>query len=358
MGNSRAEEHRQAYVRQAARRRFLIKTLGLGAVGLAAGGAAAWTKTELDGAATAGSSLAQLRLQLDSALAAKKSLESSYTALQGQAGQWQTQLTAANTQNAQLASSLQSTQQEAADLRTQLASLQAAFDNTSARLARTNELVGLYDQLEAAGLDGVVQNGLASFAGVLAGLVGPSHLLRGGVESARGLLSGFEAVLPDFRGAMAWLGDNVVKLKVGLWSVENSAQETVNSAAAGIAAAFAGFAGFIIDHLPFNIGDRVRATLSATLSVLANATSLADSAGDQVLLKISKHVDDGPQSWNKTLVAPLRDNTLAAADQVLTALNDTGGAYKASLETPAASAIEKRRVVREAIAAHRAAHGI
>jgi molecular chaperone GrpE (heat shock protein) len=358
MGNSRAEEHRQAYLRQVARRRFFIKTLGLGAAGLVAGGAAAWTKSELEVASTAGASLADMKLQLENALAARSAAEQSYAALQTQSAEWQVQLTAANNQNAQLSSSLASVQSEAANLRSQLASLQSALDSANARLARSTELISLYDQLEAAGLDGLVQNGMASVSGVMAGLLGTSEALRGGVESARSLLSNFESTLPDFQGAMQWLGEHVVRLKAGLWTVESSAQQTVNSALTGIAAAFSGFAGFIIDNLPFNIGRQVRNTLSATQSVLANLTQMTDNAGDQVLLKISRHVDDSPQGWKQSLVGPLRSRTLAAADEVVSASHTASSTYQSSLETPAGPVLERRRQLREQIASHRAAHGL
>jgi hypothetical protein len=358
MSKNKAEDHRRAYMRQSASRRLFIKTLGLGAAGLAAGGAAAWTKSELDVAATAGTSLSSMQQQLSQTSTEYSTLQSMYASLQAQSSGLQTQLSAASAHNSQLSSSLVVSQNETAELRTQLTNMQAALDQVNARLARTTELVSLYDRLESVGLDGVVQSGLSAMAGALTGMAGPSLTLRGGIDSARGLLTMFENALPDLQSAMTWLGDHVVRLKVGLWSVERSAQQTVNSAVAGIAAVFGGFTGFVIDNLPFNIGKKVRETLSATLGVLSTLTQLTDAAADQVLLKVSKHVDDGPQSWKKTLIAPLRDTTLAAADAVLNAASTTGSTYQSSLESPAAAVLEKRRLVRDEIARHRAAHGI
>src|SRR5260221_612899 len=71
MENTRAEAHRQAWAERSARRRLLLKAMGLGAAGLAAGGVAAWTKGELDNAATAGVTLAATKRQLDTANAAR-----------------------------------------------------------------------------------------------------------------------------------------------------------------------------------------------------------------------------------------------------------------------------------------------
>src|SRR5689334_25425325 len=103
METTRAEAHRQAWAERSGRRRLLLKAMALGAAGLAAGGVAAWTKGELDDAATNGLTLADTRQQLDAANAARAALALSYSALQTQANGWQSQLTAATAQNAQLA---------------------------------------------------------------------------------------------------------------------------------------------------------------------------------------------------------------------------------------------------------------
>ena len=340
------------------RRRFLMKTLGLGAAGLALGGGAAWAKDQADQAATAGEMLAALRSQLGEASAAHNTLQLSYTVLQSEAARWQDQLTAATNQNAQLATALSDSQATVSGLQTQVSDLQAALESAATRLQHTGELVGLYEQLDAAGLDGLVANGLSAFAGVLTGVAGPAAFLRTGVDSARGLLSGFELTLPDFAAAMAWLGDQVVKLKVGLWSVENTAQAVAAGAVTGLVASFGTFTLYVLDHLPFNIGGKVRSTLTATQTVLTGVTGMTDAAVDNVLLKISPHVDDGDRDWKRTLVTPLREGALASADQVLTALSAVETSYQAALETPAAAALETRRSVRDRIAAHRAAYGV
>jgi hypothetical protein len=359
MTNSRDEVRRaRASDFHSERRRFLLKLIGLGAAGLAVGGGGAWAKTEWDAATTTASSLGDLRLQLDSATAAKAALEISYSALQTQAGEWQSQLIAATDQNAQLASALGTAQQDNSNLQAQLSALQGALDAANGRLGQSSQLVGLYDQLDAVGLDSVVEGGLGLVSGALAALAGPAANLRGGVDSARGLLTSFEAALPDFKDAMAWLGEQVVKLKVGLWAVESTAKTTVNSAVSGVAAVFGGFAGFVLDHLPFNIGEQVRNTLSAVQTVLSGTTSMTDQAADKVLLKISKHVDDGPENWGATLVTPLRDQTLAPADEVLTAVAGADSTYSAGLKDPATAAIAQRRALREQIAAFRAANNL
>jgi hypothetical protein len=358
MTNTRAEAHRQAWAERSARRRLLLKALGLGAAGLAAGGAAAWTKGQLDDAATAGVTLVDTKRQLETTNAAKAALALSYSTLQTQANDWQTQLAAATSQNTQLAGAVNAAQHEADDLKSKLASAQAALEAANERLARSKELISLYNQLEGAGLDNVVSSGLGVVGGVLAGVAGPAALLRDGVDAAHGLLNNFEQVLPNFSGAMAWLGEQVVKIKVALWAVETSAQQTANSTLSGLTAVFGGFVGFVLDHLPFNIGANVRKTLSEVQSLLEGVTAMSDQAPDQVLLKISRYVGDSPQGWQQAMVKPLRNNTLAPADQVLAAVSGASEAFKTSLNEPANAALQQRQVLRDQIANFRATHGI
>jgi hypothetical protein len=358
MENTRAESRRLAWAERSARRRLLLKALGLGAAGLAAGGAAAWTKGELDNAATAGVTLAGTRRQLETTDAAKAALALSYTALQTQANDWQTQLGAATSQNAQLAGAVNTAQQEASDLKSKLASSQTALETANERLARSKELITLYNQLDGVGLDNLLSSGLGVVGGALAGVAGPAALLRDGVNAAHGLLTDFEQVLPNFSGAMAWLGEQVVKIKVALWAVETAAQQTANSTLSGVTAVFGGFVGFVLDRLPFNIGANVRQTLSEVQNLLEGVTTMSDQAADQVLLKISHYVDDGPQGWKQAMVTPLRNNTLAPADQVLTAVSGASEAFTTSLNEPATVALQQRQAVRDQIANFRATHGL
>src|SRR5258706_13299714 len=101
MADTRAEAHRQAWAARSGRRRLLLKTMGLGAAGLAAGGIAAWTKGEVDDASAAGVTLGDTRRQLETANAARAPLALAYATLQNQTKGWQTQVAAPPRQNTQ-----------------------------------------------------------------------------------------------------------------------------------------------------------------------------------------------------------------------------------------------------------------
>jgi len=98
--------------------------------------------------------------------------------------------------------------------------------------------------------------------------------------------------------------------------------------------------------------------LTEVENLLGGVTTMSDQAADQVLLKISHYVEDGPQGWKQTLVTPLRNNTLAPAGQVLAAVSGTSEAFKTSLHEPAQAALQQRKVMRDQIASFRSTHGL
>ena len=358
MADTRAEAHRQAWAERSGRRRLLLKAMGLGAAGLAAGGIAAWTKGEVDSAATTGVTLGDTRKQLEAANATRAALALSYAALQGQANDWQSQLAATASQNTQLAGAVNAAQQEANDLKAKLTAAQTALNSANERLARSSELISLYNQLDGVGLDNVVATGLGVLGGAMANLGGPVGLLHDGLDAAHGLLAGFERTLPDFNGAMAWLGQQVVNIRVALKGVELTAQQAANSTLSGVTAVFGGFVGFVLDPLPFNIGANVRNTLNEVQRLLEGVTAMADQAPEQVLLKISQYVGDGPQGWQQALINPLRLNTLTPAGDVLAGVAGASDAFTTSLHQPATAALQQRQALHEQIASFRAAHGL
>jgi hypothetical protein len=340
----------------AARRRFLVQALGMTAAGLALGGGAAWAKGLADEAAAAEARVQELQAQLAAAASANAVLDSSAAALQQQIAALQGQLSALASQNTQLATALSAAQTENADLKTLLAAAQEQLNAANAKLAQFKELIALFDQLEGLNLDALARDGLAAMAGGLATALGLTALVSDGVQLARALLDRFERLLPDFHEAMTWLGGQIVNFKLGLYAVEIAAQRTVQEALTGLAAVFGGFVLFVLDHLPFNIGGNVRATLGATQELLVNVETAANAMSTKVLDKISAYVGDGPQGWRRALVMPLRDKTLSPAAQLLTAVSDVSATFTSALHDPVAAALDQRAQIRAKIDALRQAN--
>jgi hypothetical protein len=338
------------------RRRFLMRAAGMTAAGLALGGGAAWAKQRSDDADAAEAVVRGLQAQLAAATNTNATLDVSATNLQQQLANLQNQIAALTGQNAQLSSALSAAQKESADLKTQLASAQAQVSTATDRLGKFKTLMGLYDQLEGIGLDALARDGLTAVAAGLTTALGLTSLLKDGVQLAHTLLDNFEKLLPDFHDAMTWLGSQIVKFKLGLYAVETAARQTLNGALGGLTVVFGGFTGYVLDHLPFNIGNNVRATLTATQDLLVNVDETANDMSQQVLDRISKYVGDGPQNWKRTLATPLRNQTLTPAANLLSALSDANTTFTTALRDPVTAAIDQRTQIRAQIAALRAAN--
>ncbi len=337
-------------------RRIFLRALGISAAGLTLGGGAAWAQGQLAEQASLTEALRAAQSQLAAAQGSHQALDLSYTTLQGQLATLDTQLAAATSQNSQLAGALSTTQQEADALRAQLSEAQTQLADATSRLGRYRDLIGLYDQLEGLGLDALTQNGLSSAAAGIAGASGLVPVLRGGLETARGLLDEFERVLPDFHAGLSWLGEQVIQLKLGLYALEKAGRQLLADAAVGAAATFGGFIKFVLNALPFDIGEKVRATFSASQALIAQSAGLAGEADQRVFEKMARYVSGGPHSWQARLVAPLRQETLGSADALAAAVAQAEGAFQGQLQAPVQATLAQRAAVREQIAAYRATH--
>ena len=340
------------------RRRFLMQALGLSAAGLAVGGGAAWTRSRLEAGAEAEAEARVLQTQLADVSATKSALDLSVSTLNTHLADLRSQLDGALSQNGHLASALSVSQQEAADLKTQLANKQAELDVTHAQLSRSKELISLYDVLDRIDLDATVEAGLAAVAGGLTTSLNLIPALQEGLVKARILLADFEQSLPDIQAAMNWVGEQVVILKLGLYAIEIAAQRTINELITGLEAVFGGFVKFILDHLPFGVGENVRQTLAVTQKLLVSLPDVADGLNEKVLGQISPRVNEGAKHWKRSLVEPIREKALSPTGELLHQLSETNAVFSNTLQTPVKTALEQRAELRKQIETFRQAHNL
>lgn len=339
-------------------RRLFLRAAGLSVAGVAVGAGAAWAYGQTADTEVAHSVIAQLQSQLAAAQFEKTTLEGSFATLNQQVLTLDSQLGAATTQNAQLATSLTDSQKESETLKNQLAELQFKLTGAEGKLIEYKDLIGLYDQLENVGLDTLAQNGLQTAAGGLTSALGLLPLVQTGLQSARGLLDEFEKVLPDFHDGLTWLSGQIINLKLGLFALEKAAQTTLTNAATGVVAVFGGFITFVLDYLPFDIGKQTRAAFDNAQSVITQTSEMTARTDDRVFNKMSRYVSDGPNNWQKKLVSPLREQTMAPTDQLLTAVNDAHTTFNTALSAPVQAALEQRAGLRQKIVEHRVAHAL
>lgn len=345
-----ADQHRQDWERtrpaNGTTRRLFLKTLGLGAAGLAAGGGAAWVTGEFNHTTA---NAEELRAQLLTAL-------ESNTTLQGEVSAAKSNLTIAVDQNTQLVTTLSGAQAESATLKTQVATLQSQLDVTglqleaaNAQIAKAQTLIALYDQLESLGFDDLTRAGLTDMGQQLLTTVESLPVVREGLALARTLLNDFEETLPGWDERLDWVSEQLGWLSAGLGLIEQAAGQVISSTFTGITEIFQGFVNFILEHLPFNIGIRTSETLNTTQAVIARLPSVLGDLDTRVVKSFKARVGQGEDGWGHTLIRPLREKALSPADRLAAALKDTETTYATALKAPVEAALAQRATLRAAI---------
>ncbi len=340
------------------RRRFLLHALGLGAAGLAVGGGAAWTKNQLAVGAEALTQTQTLQNQLTETATAKATLDVTVADLQTRFTALQIRMDGVLTQNAELATSLSAAQQTTTLLQAQLNTKQTELDSAHTRLSESGELINLYTLLDGVNLDAAVETGLAAVSGGLVGSLTLAPTVRAGLTQAATALADFETWLPDVETMVAWVGEQVVKITAGLMAIELAAQRFVTGLVTGFEAVFGGLIKFILEHLPFGLGDDVNRALTVTHALLVTLPDVTAGLKAQVLDKIAPRVTAGTHHWKNTLVTPVRDQALAPTTELLTRLDEANTAFVNALQTPAQTALTRRAELRQQIVAYRGAHNL
>lgn len=337
-------------------RRVFLRAVGMSVAGLALGGGAAWAYGQFSEKEAALAAAQQFQVQVADARQHSLSLDAFITSLQGQVAQLDAELAAATSQNAQLANALAAAQQEALSARTQLAETQTQLQAAEARLAQYRDLIALYDQLEDVGLDALAQDGLKAAAAGLTAALGVTPLVQTGVQTADSLLDEFEKLLPTFNAGLAWLSEQIIRLKLGLHTLERTAKTTLAEAATGVVAVFGGFIKFVLDYLPFNIGEQTRAAFGAAQAVIVHTADVASQTDAQLFAPLWRYVSGGPNSWEKQLVKPLREQTLTPARRLASAVEQAQVTFNAALQTPLQAALEQRAPLKARITEQRRRH--
>lgn len=343
MGNNSSEN----------RRRLFLQAIGMGAAGLAVGGGASWLYGEMTGGKPAAGIPANAIQQTDTpAYDTGRVFD-----LQGQIAQLNNQVNAASGQNQQLNTLLKASEDENLRLKQQLSDLQGQLSVSEAKLTDANGVISLYDQLEAIGLDDVANNGLQTFAGALAATVGLLPATANGIANSRSLLDQLDAQMPDLKGGVSWLAERVLNLKVGLFSLETAAAALNGAAAGGVSAAFGGFAKYIVNYLPFDIGQKIRDAMSATQNLVDSNAALSSDVDQKVFEKLSPHFSDGPSNLKVKVLDPVRAEGLQAAGDLVNSVSQADASYQSTLAQPLKSAIDQRAALRQQLQAARSKLG-
>lgn len=340
-------------LRMDAKRRLFLQAVSMGAAGLAVGGGGSWVYNQLlGGQAAATGAFTPLRLTDAPALTTEtNALTSQLTSLNGQ-------LSGVTAQNEQLATALKIAQDESAALRLRVADLEGQLNNANSRLTHSANIIGLYDQLEAVGLDGVAASGVQAFAATLVSSLGLLPAAAAGVAIGRSLLTTLDTTVATLNGGLGWLNQRMTDLKLNLFGLEQASATLTGAASAGVAAAFSGLVGWIVNYLPFDIGRKSRESFSSAQKVVDHNQSLSAEVDREVFEKFAPQLGDGPLGIKVAIGQSMRDQALAPSENLVNALSSTQASYANTVQTPIAEAIARRAALREQLTAARQAAGL
>lgn len=342
-------------------RRDFILMASTAAAGVFGGASLAWGLGRAADAQAQQALADDLALQLDASGASAADLNALLQAAHTEIETLNGQLTSQAGELATARSEASETAARLAEAQAQIETLTAEVQRLGDELARTQDdngilsgLIELYEGLDEIDLDGIVEAGLLSLAVVWSRMRGAMTVLSSGITLAAGLLDNFEITLANLRASI----NRVIPLNSSL----TTQLEAVRSAAADAAAAaldpISEFVIYVLDNLPFGIGENARDTLILMRNTLNAAPNTVSETETRVLTPMQGHVALDTKGWKATVVTPIRDDVLTKGSDLLDKIDEADVVLKDDVVTPSNSAIAERKLVRQQIASYKRDHGI
>jgi hypothetical protein len=240
------------------------------------------------------------------------------------------------------------------------AEMQATLANADAEIARLQGLVTLYEDLEKAGLDAILQTGMAAVALPLQALEVGAKTLKDGLDRVEEAVLSLEEALPTARESILWLEGQVSALADGVESLEMALSQAVEKVGdTRVGEVLRDFVAMILDNLPFGLGDKIRGVLEGLVGLITGLDDLIAGINTRLLDPMrgkwfSAEEGKGVQA---SLVDPLVEHILDPLEEHLGDLATLLDTWQQKLMAPTRAALEQRAKVRENIAKYKQEHG-
>lgn len=226
------------------------------------------------------------------------------------------------------------------DANNQVTTLQAKNDDFQ-------DLLKLYQQLEAVGIDQLLASALAAVGVPLLAIQNVRLALMTGVGLAARVLQDVEDHLPLVAAGLDWLQQQVNTLANGIRAFQTA---LAVSADTPTTKAISDFISQLLDMLPFGAGQNIKLALQAMGEVFNRLPDLLNNVSAMVIEPVRAWVGTNQQGGlRETLLRPIRDQVLAPAQQIVANAENLNGIYNQQLAQPVQSALEQRAKVRTEI---------
>jgi len=226
-------------------------------------------------------------------------------------------------------------------------------------ISRLQGLVDLYEKLEKIGLDAILQSGMAAVGLLFGGLEMGASGLKSGLELVEQALLSIEKAFPAVQTGIEWVEKGVSALADGIDAVQTTLGRAIDKASP-ITEALGDFATFVLDKLPFGIGEKVQSVLKALSDLVGSIPELVEGINGHLLEPLR-------QNWFSTEVGKGLDDALLKPlvehvfDPLEAHLGDLAGlidTWQQKLVAPSQQAIEERAMIRQQIAQYKREHGL
>ncbi len=239
--------------------------------------------------------------------------------------------------------------------------LLALQESTAADLARLQGLVDLYEGLEKVGLDAILETGMMAMALPLGAVEAGARLLKQGLEWAEGGLLALAEALPTARESLDWLQRQVSSLAAAIETLQAAIGRALDRAMDNpVGHALQDFTAWVLDHLPFGLGDRIGQVLDGLVIVITGVDELVEGINTYLLdpLEATWFSASEDEGLNASLVNPLVTRVLDPLEAHLDDLSALADTWQAKLMAPAEEALAERARIRSKIGRYKKDHHI
>jgi hypothetical protein len=239
--------------------------------------------------------------------------------------------------------------------------LDAVVEAAAEELAQMLGLLGLYEELDKIGLDGILEKGLAAVALPLEALEVGARALSRGLEWAETALLSLAEALPSAQESLLWLEAQVSAVANGLESLQRSVANALDRATDNaIGAAVEDLTNRLLDNLPFGLGARFRDALAGMVALVTSVDELVAGINSFLLepLRDKWFSEEEGKGVGGSFVDPLIENILDPLEAHLVNLSVLADNWQDNLMSPSQKALAERSQIRAEIARYKDEYGI
>jgi hypothetical protein len=234
-------------------------------------------------------------------------------------------------------------------LATQVASTSTDLTDARAALQAADALNTLWEQLDAIGLDDLLLPALQAAVTAFSAVQTVSTTLGNGITDVQNAVDQFIKQLPGPKAGLQWLQGQVTALANNLSNLGTQVQQAVEPVQP-YAQMITNFVSWVLDRLPFGIGDKAKAGMNAMNSIVGGLPATVDGINQQVMNPLIVWFgDDQVRNVYGLLLTPVTDKLLEPARDIQTQLATFTDSFQNKLVTPAQSALDQRVAIRKQI---------